>query len=315
MRNNIRESLQNARLFDAKIISLSPEQRHQIEAQRTDAKIKERYEQLVAKFKPQDEVRARHILVNTEAEAEDIIEQLKDGTDFAKLAEEKSKDAGSAKHGGDLGYFAHDAMLKPFADAAFAMKVGEISETPVKTTYGYHIIKIEDRRKSSFPPLAVVKSRIAAQLLEEVSKSQGWYSAFEKYTSSNNAAYNEFIYNVRKRDAVRLQEHQRSMMNMATAMNVMAGGMGSMANSYQASANAYGNAAATPTYDAQANANYWQRQGQIDQQNMQSLQSSQNYQPSAPSGIGQGATGWDGGTYVPVNPSMSPGLAPNGYAQ
>ncbi len=134
----------------------------------TDAKLKERYEQLAGKFKPQDEVRARHILVKNEDEANDIVKQLKGGADFAKLAEEKSTDTGSAKQGGDLGYFPHDAMVKPFADAAFAMKPGEVSDKPVKTEFGYHIIKVEDKRKSAPPPFAEVKEQIENQLGQEM---------------------------------------------------------------------------------------------------------------------------------------------------
>ena len=134
----------------------------------TEAKIKERYDELAAKFKPQDEVRARHILVKTEDEAKDIIKQLKDGADFAKLAEEKSTDKGSAKQGGDLGYFAQGAMVKPFADAAFDMKAGDVSSKPVKTEFGYHIIKVEDKRKSAPPPLTEVRGQIENQLGQEM---------------------------------------------------------------------------------------------------------------------------------------------------
>ncbi len=133
----------------------------------TDAKIKARYDELAAKYKPQDEVRARHILVKTEDEANDLIKQIKGGADFAKLATDKSDDKGSAKQGGDLGYFAHDAMVKPFADAAFAMKAGEVTEKPVKTEFGYHVIKVEDKRKSSAPPLAEVKDQIVNKLGQE----------------------------------------------------------------------------------------------------------------------------------------------------
>lgn len=135
-----------------------------IQPKLTDERIKARYDELVGKFKPQDEVRARHILVPTEEEAEDIIKQLKAGADFAKLAEEKSKDPGSAKNGGDLGYFSHDSMVKPFADAAFSMKVGEVSDKPIKTEFGYHIIKVEDKRKSAPPPIAEVRDQIANEL-------------------------------------------------------------------------------------------------------------------------------------------------------
>jgi peptidyl-prolyl cis-trans isomerase C len=144
----------------------------QVEPKITDAKIKERYDQLAAKFKPQDEVRARHILVKTEEEANDILKQLKGGADFAKLAEEKSKDTGSAKQGGDLGYFVHDAMVKAFADAAFDMKVGEVTDKPIKTEFGYHIIKVEDRRKSSPPPIAEVKEQISNQLGQELTNDE-----------------------------------------------------------------------------------------------------------------------------------------------
>lgn len=134
----------------------------------TEAKIKARYDELAAKFKPEDEVRARHILVPTQAEAEDVLKKLKDGADFAKLANELSKDTGSAKQGGDLGYFPKTAMVKPFAEAAFAMKVGEMSKEPVKTDFGYHIIKVEDRRKSSPPPLDEVKDQIMNQIGQEL---------------------------------------------------------------------------------------------------------------------------------------------------
>lgn len=142
--------------------------RRTIQPKITDDKIKARYGELAAKYKPEDEVRARHILVPTEAEAQDVLKQLKGGADFAKLASEKSKDTGSAKDGGDLGYFGRSAMVKPFADAAFAMKVGEMSEKPVKTDFGYHVIKLEDRRKSSPPPLEEVKEQVANQVGQEM---------------------------------------------------------------------------------------------------------------------------------------------------
>ncbi|MDX2028655.1 MAG: peptidylprolyl isomerase [Alphaproteobacteria bacterium] len=142
--------------------------RRTIQPKITEAKIKERYEQLSSKFKPEDEIRARHILVQTEDEAKTVLKQLKDGADFAKLAEEKSKDKGSAKQGGDLGYFPRGAMVKAFADAAFAMKAGELSDKPVKTEFGYHIIKVEDKRKSAPPPIAEVRDQIANQLGQEL---------------------------------------------------------------------------------------------------------------------------------------------------
>ncbi len=143
-----------------------------VEPKISEDKIKERYEKLVSKYKPQDEVRARHILVKTQQEADEIIKKLKSGADFAKLAEEKSKDTGSAKQGGDLGYFPHDSMVKPFADAAFRMKTGEISDKAVKTEFGYHIIKVEDKRKSSPPPIAEVRGQISNQLGQELTNDE-----------------------------------------------------------------------------------------------------------------------------------------------
>lgn len=154
--------------------------RHTVTPMITEAKIKAKYDELAAKYKPVDEVRARHILIKVkpdatpdevakaEQKAEDIIKQLKGGADFAKLASEVSEDPGSAKQGGDLGYFPHDAMVPSFADAAFAMKSGEISDKPVKTNFGFHVIKIEDRRKSAAPPLADVHDKIVNQIGQEM---------------------------------------------------------------------------------------------------------------------------------------------------
>lgn len=136
----------------------------------TDDKLKKKYDELAAKFKPDDEVRARHILVPTEAEANEVIKQLKGGADFAKLAEEKSKDSGSFKQGGDLGYFTKTAMVKPFADAAFSMKVGQISDKPVKTDFGYHVIKVEDKRKTAPPPMTEVKEQLRNQVGQEMAQ-------------------------------------------------------------------------------------------------------------------------------------------------
>ena len=141
-----------------------------VEPQVTDDKIKARYDELVKKFQPEDEVRARHILVKTEAEAKAVLKELKGGADFAKLATDKSKDAGSAKQGGDLGYFPQRDMVKEFADAAFALKAGQTSTKPVKTNFGYHIIKAEDRRKSSPPPLETVKQQVKGQLGQEMAQ-------------------------------------------------------------------------------------------------------------------------------------------------
>ncbi len=134
----------------------------------TEAEAKKVYDEQVANIKPQQEVRARHILVETEDEANDIRERLERGEDFAALAKEKSKDPGSPD--GDLGYFTRERMVKPFADAAFALEVGAISE-PVQTQFGWHVIKVEDKRERKPPAFEQVKDQIMAAMVQERMRS------------------------------------------------------------------------------------------------------------------------------------------------
>ena len=133
----------------------------------TEDAIKARYEKKLKDNPPPEEVRAAHILVKTEDEAKTLIEQLKGGADFATVAKEKSEDKGSGANGGELGWFAKDVMVKEFADAAFAMKVDEISPAPVKSQFGYHIIKLQERRTQPAPTLDSQKEQIRAELSEE----------------------------------------------------------------------------------------------------------------------------------------------------
>jgi peptidyl-prolyl cis-trans isomerase C len=133
----------------------------------TDEAIKARYEKKLKDNPPPEEVRAAHILVKTEDEAKAIIEQLKGGADFAAVAKEKSTDKGSGANGGELGWFAKDVMVKEFADAAFAMKVGDVSPAPVKSQFGYHVIKVEERRTQPAPTLESQRDQIRAELSEE----------------------------------------------------------------------------------------------------------------------------------------------------
>ena len=106
----------------------------------------------------EEEVHARHILVPTEAEAKDIEDELKKGADFATLAKEKSKDPGAAD-GGDLGYFTKDQMVPEFSAAAFKLDKGQISD-PVHTQFGWHIIKVEDKRTKPTPTFDQVRGQI-----------------------------------------------------------------------------------------------------------------------------------------------------------
>jgi peptidyl-prolyl cis-trans isomerase C len=125
-----------------------------------DAELHKVYDQAVKQMQPEEEVRARHILVGSEAEAKQIVAALKGGADFATLAKEKSKDPGAAE-GGDLGYFTKDQMVPEFADAAFKLDKGQIS-APVKTQFGWHIIKVEDKRTRPTPTFDQVKGQLVS---------------------------------------------------------------------------------------------------------------------------------------------------------
>ncbi len=126
------------------------------------------YDKLVSGFKAEKEVHARHILVKTEAEAKDIIKQLNGGADFAKIAKDKSEDPGSKANGGDLGFFSKGAMVPEFAAVAFSLEPGKITPTPVKTQFGYHVIKVEEVRDTKPPTFEESK----AQLLNEAQQDK-----------------------------------------------------------------------------------------------------------------------------------------------
>lgn len=113
-----------------------------------------------------EQVCASHILVADQATAQAIHDQLAAGADFATLAKAKSTDTGSATKGGDLGCFTRDKMVKEFADAAFTLKVGEISQ-PVKSQYGYHIIKVTDHKPAVTPDFASVKTQVQAAYVND----------------------------------------------------------------------------------------------------------------------------------------------------
>ena len=132
----------------------------------TPDKLQARYQEKLKSMPAEDEVHARHILVATEQEAKDLLAELKKGTPFDKLAKEKSTDKASGAEGGDLGWFKRTDMVKEFSDAAFALKKGETSEAPVKTQFGYHLIKVEDRRQAPPPSF----EELADQLREEVQR-------------------------------------------------------------------------------------------------------------------------------------------------
>jgi peptidyl-prolyl cis-trans isomerase C len=128
-----------------------------------EAAMKKVYDEAIGQMKKEPEVRARHILVETEDEAKAVIADLKKGADFAELAKTKSKDPGSAD-GGDLGYFTKDQMVPEFSEVAFKLDKGQLSD-PVKSQFGWHVIKVEDKREREPPEFDKVKDQLESYLV------------------------------------------------------------------------------------------------------------------------------------------------------
>lgn len=151
-----------------------------VEEKVTDEEIKKLYDEYVSKFESQKEVKAKHILVDTEDAAKDIIAKVKKGEDFVKLAQKHSKDQV------DLGYFTKEMMVPEFSEAAFKMNKGEYSKKPVKTQFGYHVILVEDVRASKPLTLAEVepqlKNMVTQQAIANIFEELRNNAKVEKYT-------------------------------------------------------------------------------------------------------------------------------------
>ncbi|MBR0554279.1 peptidylprolyl isomerase [Ciceribacter sp. L1K23] len=132
----------------------------------TDADVKARYEKEVAALPQQEEVRARHILVKTEEEAKAIIADLDAGKDFIEIAKEKSTDPNKSE-GGDLGYFTRGRMVPEFEEAAFALEKGAYTKTPVQSQFGFHVIKLEDKRTAAPPSLEEVGQQVRQLVMRD----------------------------------------------------------------------------------------------------------------------------------------------------
>jgi peptidyl-prolyl cis-trans isomerase C len=132
----------------------------------SEAAINAAYQKDYANQPGVEEIHARHILVKTEAQAQDIIKQLDNGADFAKLAQKYSTDPGSV-NGGDLGWFKKTDMVPEFANAAFAMKDGQITQTPVHSQFGWHVIQVLGHRVDPAPTLTQVHDKIRNQLIQQ----------------------------------------------------------------------------------------------------------------------------------------------------
>jgi len=133
----------------------------------SDAKVRGAYQKSIALQPKQTEVRARHILVKSKSEAARIISLLRNGADFVKLAREKSIGP-SGKNGGDLGFFGKGQMVPPFSKAAFALEKGQFTTEPVKTQFGFHIIKVVDRRTAGRENYDQALSKIRNKLLDKI---------------------------------------------------------------------------------------------------------------------------------------------------
>jgi peptidyl-prolyl cis-trans isomerase C len=125
--------------------------------------VRKLYDETSKEMKPEDEVRARHILVESEDDAKKAATRVKGGEDFAKIAAELSKDPGSKTDGGELGFFTKDRMVAPFAEAAFKMKPNEISD-PVQSQFGWHVIQVEEKRTKPTPSFDEMKDQIEQYL-------------------------------------------------------------------------------------------------------------------------------------------------------
>lgn len=133
----------------------------------TEEAAHKRFDEEMAKFVPGEEIHVQHILVDSEDEAKAVIADLDAGGDFAAIAKDKSKDPGSASNGGDLGFIKRGQTVPEFEDAAFALDVGQYTEAPVQSQYGWHVIKVDEKRPESPPTFEQEARRIQSDLFSE----------------------------------------------------------------------------------------------------------------------------------------------------
>ena len=133
----------------------------------TEAALHAQYDKEIAGKPGEEEVHARHILVDNEDQAKKIIAELKGGADFAALAKQYSKDPSGAQQGGDLGFFKKDEMVPEFADAAFALQPGQVSPTPVHTQFGWHVILVVEKRHADPPTFEQARDQLRQKLIQE----------------------------------------------------------------------------------------------------------------------------------------------------
>lgn len=182
-------------------------------AQVSEEDISEYFEQNRDQYATPKKVRARHILFRLDPnasqetldavrlKAQKVLDEARAGADFAKLAEKYSEDPGSKKQGGDLGFFTRDKMVKPFSDAAFSMKPGQISDL-VATRFGWHIIKVEQVHEAKEPKLSEVHDKIRDKLVQDAARTQAYDKAEELY----DATYGAHLVDVAKKQGLDVHE-------------------------------------------------------------------------------------------------------------
>lgn len=180
------------RLADAKVqVIRAVYAEKAIEKEFSEDLVKKTYDDIIKSMPKVEEVHARHILVDSEAEAKTIITKLNGGAKFEDLAKEFSKDKSNATNGGDLGYFAQTDMVKEFADAAFALKPNEFTKSPVKTQFGFHVIQSLDKRERPAPKFEDVKGQVEAQVRRDILNKlvENWMksAAIEKFDYDGKA--------------------------------------------------------------------------------------------------------------------------------
>ncbi len=161
-REDVQEKLNN---FKDKLVLNTWMQEKAAALNISDDEVKAAYDKATAQMS-KSEYKARHILVKTKDEAKAVLDELKAGKDFADLAKAKSTDT-SAQMGGDLGWFKTDSMVKPFAEAVAAMEPGQTSTEPVETQFGWHVIKLEEKRDVKLPELENMKPQLKRQIEQE----------------------------------------------------------------------------------------------------------------------------------------------------
>lgn len=155
----------------------------------TDEQIKAYFDSHPEEFGGQPEqVKARHILVETEEKAKELIAKLDGGADFVQLAKENSTEPGAAESGGDLGYFPKEAMVPEFATAAFAQEVGTYSKAPVKTEFGYHVIKVEDHKQAVKADFNQAKAQVTEAALAST-RAEKFDAYFKELRENANVEY------------------------------------------------------------------------------------------------------------------------------